>query len=73
MSDIIISSVKTRKELKQFARFGYELYKGNPYAVPDLLEDTLDTFDPQRNPVPMRHGIQSMYVLDGLTSLMILR
>ena len=50
MSDIIISSVKTRKELKQFARFGYELYKGNPYAVPDLLEDTLDTFDPQRNP-----------------------
>ena len=50
MSDIIISSVKTRKELRQFARFGYELYKDNPFAVPDLLEDTLDTFNPKKNP-----------------------
>jgi hypothetical protein len=50
MSEIIISSVKTRKELKQFARFGYELYKDSPYAVPDLMEDTLDTLDPQKNP-----------------------
>ena len=33
MSDIIISSVKTRKELRQFARFGYELYKDNPFTV----------------------------------------
>ncbi|MBR4643720.1 MAG: N-acetyltransferase [Bacteroidaceae bacterium] len=50
MSDIIISGVKNRKELRQFARFGYELYKGHPYAVPDLLEDTMDTFDAKKNP-----------------------
>ena len=50
MSDIIISSVKTRKELRQFAKFNYELYKDNPYAVPHLLEDTVDTFDPEKNP-----------------------
>ena len=29
MSEIVISSVKTPKELKQFARFSYELYKDN--------------------------------------------
>lgn len=50
MSEIVISSVKTRKELKQFARFSYELYKDNPYAVPDLMEDTLDVLTPQKNP-----------------------
>ena len=50
MSEIVISSVKTRKELKQFARFSYELYKDNPYAVPDLMEDTLDVLTPKKNP-----------------------
>ena len=50
MSDITISTVKTKKELKAFVRFNYELYKDCPYAVPDLLEDTLDTFNPKKNP-----------------------
>ena len=50
MSEIIISTVKTSKELKSFVRFNYELYKGCPYAVPDLLEDTMDTFNPKKNP-----------------------
>ena len=51
MSDqrIIIKSVETRSDLKKFIRFNYELYKDNPYAVPDLLEDTLDTFNPSKN------------------------
>lgn len=51
MSDqrIIVKPVETRSELKKFIRFNYELYKGNPYAVPDFLEDTLDTFNPKKN------------------------
>ena len=47
--DIIVKRVETRKDLKKFIRFNYELYKGNPYAVPDFLEDTLDTFNPRKN------------------------
>ena len=43
--NIIISRVSSKKEMKEFVRFNYELYKDNPYAVPDLLEDTLDTFN----------------------------
>lgn len=50
MSEIIISRAQTKKELKEFIRFNYELYKGCPYAVPDFLEDTLDTFNPKKNP-----------------------
>lgn len=45
-----IRRVASHSELKQFIRFNYELYKDNEYAVPDLLEDTLDTFNPKKNP-----------------------
>ena len=47
---VTITPVKTRQELKKFIRFNYELYKENPYSVPDLYEDMLGTLDPKRNP-----------------------
>ena len=50
MPNISICEVKTQKEMRAFARFNYELYKDCPYAVPDLLEDVLDTFNPKKNP-----------------------
>lgn len=50
MSEIIIKSARTKSEMKQFVRFNWELYKDCPYAVPDFLEDTLDTFNPKKNP-----------------------
>ena len=46
---ITIVPVTTRKQLKSFIRFNYELYKGNHYAVPDLYEDMLGTLDKERN------------------------
>ena len=50
MSTVIVSQVASAKEMKAFIRFNYELYKDCTYAVPDLLEDTLETLDPNRNP-----------------------
>ena len=47
---IIIKKVSNKKELKTFIRFNYELYKNNPYSVPDLYDDMLGTFSPQKNP-----------------------
>lgn len=47
---IIIKKVSSKKELKTFIRFNYELYKGNPYSVPDLYDDMLGTFSPKKNP-----------------------
>ncbi|MBO5880067.1 MAG: GNAT family N-acetyltransferase, partial [Paraprevotella sp.] len=49
MENIIIKEVSSRKDLKAFIRFNYELYKDCDYAVPDFLEDTLDTFDTKKN------------------------
>jgi GNAT superfamily N-acetyltransferase len=44
-----IVKVTTKKQLKQFIRFNYELYKGNPYFVPELFEDTMGTLRKDRN------------------------
>jgi len=44
MGNIIIKQVETKSEMKKFIRFNYELYKDNPYSVPDIYEDMLDTF-----------------------------
>ena len=46
---VIIKKVTTKKELKTFIRFNYELYKNNSYFVPDLLDDMLNTFNPKKN------------------------
>lgn len=46
---VTIKRVEGQRELRTFIRFNYKLYKGNPYAVPDFLEDMLDTFDRKKN------------------------
>ena len=46
---ITIKKVSTSKELKTFIRFNYELYKENPYSVPDLYDDMLNTFSRDKN------------------------
>ena len=44
-----IKKVTTKRELKKFIRFNYEFYKNNPYSVPDLYDDMLNTFSPKKN------------------------
>ena len=46
---VTIKKVETKKELKQFISFNYEMYKNNAYSVPDLYEDMLNTFS-EKNP-----------------------
>ena len=46
---VTIRPVTTKKEMKQFICFNYELYKGSPYAVPELYSDVRDTLDPEKN------------------------
>ncbi len=50
MSEVTIRAAKTKRDMTRFVRFNWEMYKDCPYAVPDLLEDTLDTFNPKKNP-----------------------
>ena len=44
-----IKKVTTKSELRRFIRFNYEFYKDNPYSVPDLYDDMLNTFSPKKN------------------------
>jgi GNAT superfamily N-acetyltransferase len=46
---ITIKKVDGKKDMKTFIRFNYELYKENPYSVPDLYDDMLMTFSPKKN------------------------
>lgn len=44
-----IREVKTRKDLRRFAKFPNDLYKDNKYFVPQIVSMDMDTFDPARN------------------------
>ena len=46
---VTIRKVSTKQDLKRFIRFNYELYKHNPYSVPDLYDDMLHTLNKQKN------------------------
>lgn len=46
---LTIKTVSSKRELKKFIRFNYEMYKGNPYSVPDLFDDMLNTFNKKKN------------------------
>ncbi len=46
---VTIKKVITKRDLKKFIRFNYELYKKNPYSVPDLYDDMLNTFNRRKN------------------------
>lgn len=50
MSSIKIQKVETKKQLRAFIDFHYDLYKGNPYDVPNLFMDEKSTLSPSKNP-----------------------
>ena len=47
---IKIKEVTTPKELKNFIKFPYSLYKGNPYWVPPMLLDEKKVLNKEKNP-----------------------
>ena len=49
MSSVHIKRVETKKDLKTFIEFHYDLYEGNPYDVPNLYSDELNTLSKDRN------------------------
>ena len=46
---IIIKKVRTKKDFHTFIRLNYELYKNNPYSVPDLYDDMVNTLSKDKN------------------------
>jgi GNAT superfamily N-acetyltransferase len=48
--DLQVSEITTLNELKSFIHFPFELYKGNPYWVPTIQFDELNTLRRDKNP-----------------------
>ena len=49
-SQIELSTVESKSDLKRFVDFQYALYKGQPNYVPPLRSAELQTFNPKENP-----------------------
>ena len=49
MSLVEIKRVETKKDLKTFIDFHYDLYEGNAYDVPNLFSDDMNTLSKNRN------------------------
>ncbi len=49
MSLIEIKRVESKKDLKTFIDFHYDLYEGNPYDAPNLFSDDMNTLSKDRN------------------------
>ncbi|MBT8244789.1 MAG: GNAT family N-acetyltransferase [Winogradskyella sp.] len=48
---IEIKEAISKKELKQFVKFPFQLYKDSKYWVPPIISEELKTFDKSENPV----------------------
>jgi len=48
---ITIQEMISEKEMKAFVKFPFKLYKNNPYWVPPIINDELESFDKNINPV----------------------
>lgn len=47
---ITIKEALTKKEMKEFVMFSFELYKDNPNWIPPIIADELESFDKTKNP-----------------------
>jgi len=47
---ITIKEANTKALLKEYVKFPFSLYQNNPYWVPPLIQDELESFDKTKNP-----------------------
>ncbi|MEH6620051.1 GTP cyclohydrolase [Maribacter arcticus] len=48
---ITLHEAKSKQDLKRFVTFPFSLYKNNKYWVPPIINDELESFDKNKNPV----------------------
>jgi len=47
---ISIHTVGTKRDLKRFVKFPFKLYRGDPFWIPQLIRDEMQTFNRNKNP-----------------------
>lgn len=58
---ITIKEAVSKKEIKQFIKFSFSLYKASPYWVPPIISDELENFDKDKNPA-FKHADAKFYL-----------
>ncbi|MEM5566267.1 GTP cyclohydrolase [Psychroserpens sp. AS72] len=48
---ITVKEIHSKKELKQFVKFPFKLYKDSQYWVPPIIKQELETFNKDKNPI----------------------
>ena len=48
---ITLQEMTSKKEMRDFVEFPFKLYKKNPYWVPPIINDEIESFDKDKNPV----------------------
>ncbi len=48
--NISIREVRTKAELKQFVKFPFDLYKGQPHWIPPIIQSVMATLSEEKNP-----------------------
>lgn len=48
---IHVKEISGQREMKQFVKFPFSLYKGNPYWIPPIIKDELESLNKEINPV----------------------
>lgn len=47
---ITIKQIHTKKEITEFVKFPFKLFKGNPYWIPPIITEEVETFNKDKNP-----------------------
>lgn len=58
---IFIKEIITKKEMKQFVTFPFSIYKNNPYWVPPIIKEEIETLDKNTNPA-FEHAVARFFV-----------
>ncbi len=58
---ITLQEMTSKKEMKAFVKFPFKLYKNNPYWVPPIINDEVESFDKTKNPV-FQHATARFFV-----------
>jgi hypothetical protein len=60
-----IRPVASRRDLRRFVAFPYDLYRDNPYWIPTLRSEVYKVFNPKKNAFFEHGSIQPFLALDG--------
>ncbi|MEY8849315.1 GTP cyclohydrolase [Psychroserpens sp. XS_ASV72] len=48
---VTVREIHSKKDLKEFVKFPFKIYKGSQYWVPPIINQELQTFDKDKNPI----------------------